>query len=35
MTDDRATARVFDRTIITADRSAFGDLPGVEVRSRS
>ena len=28
-----ATARAFDRTIISADRSAFRDLPGVEVRS--
>jgi tRNA(fMet)-specific endonuclease VapC len=29
-----ATARAFDRTIISADRTAFRDLPGVEVRSR-
>ncbi|MFN8036492.1 MAG: PIN domain-containing protein [Acidimicrobiia bacterium] len=29
-----ATARAFDRTIVSADRSAFHDLPGVEVRSR-
>jgi len=30
-----ATARAFDRTIISADRTAFRDLRGVEVRSRS
>jgi tRNA(fMet)-specific endonuclease VapC len=29
-----ATAKVFDRTVVSADRSAFADLPGVEVRSR-
>lgn len=29
-----ATARAFGRTIISADRTAFRDLPGVEVRSR-
>jgi tRNA(fMet)-specific endonuclease VapC len=29
-----ATARAFDRTIISADSTAFRDLPGVEVRSR-
>ena len=28
-----ATARAFDRTIISADRSAFRDLPGIDVRS--
>ena len=27
-----ATARAFDRTVISADRTAFRDLPGVEVR---
>ena len=27
-----ATAKVFDRTVISADRIAFGDLPGVAVR---
>lgn len=27
-----ATAKAFDRVVITADRSAFGDLSGVEVR---
>lgn len=28
-----ATARAFDRTVVTADRAAFGDLNGVTVRS--
>lgn len=27
-----ATARAFDRTIVSADRTAFRDLPGVETR---
>ena len=27
-----ATAKAFDRTVISADRTAFRDLPGVEVR---
>lgn len=27
-----ATAKAFDRTVISADRTAFGDLSGVEVR---
>jgi tRNA(fMet)-specific endonuclease VapC len=27
-----ATAKAFDRTVISADRRAFRDLPGVEVR---
>ncbi len=27
-----ATAKAFDRTVISADRPAFRDLPGVEVR---
>ena len=27
-----ATAKAFDRTVISADRTAFGDLPGVDVR---
>jgi len=27
-----ATAKAFDRTVISADRAAFRDLPGVEVR---
>ncbi len=27
-----ATAKAFDRTVISADRSAFRDLPGVQVR---
>ncbi len=27
-----ATAKAFDRTVISADRTAFGNLPGVEVR---
>jgi tRNA(fMet)-specific endonuclease VapC len=30
-----ATAKAFDRTIVSADRAAFRDLPGVEVRSRN
>jgi tRNA(fMet)-specific endonuclease VapC len=29
-----ATARAFDRTVVSADDTAFRDLPGVEVRSR-
>ncbi len=29
-----ATARASDRTVLSADRSAFHDLPGIEVRSR-
>jgi tRNA(fMet)-specific endonuclease VapC len=29
-----ATAKAFDRTVVSADRTAFSDLPGVEVRSR-
>jgi len=29
-----ATAKAFDRTVVSADRTAFRDLPGVEVRSR-
>ena len=29
-----ATARAFDRTIVSADDTAFRDLPDVEVRSR-
>ncbi len=29
-----ATARAFDRTVVSADRTAFSDLPGVEIRSR-
>lgn len=28
-----ATAKAFDRTVVTADDTAFRDLPGVEVRS--
>ena len=28
-----ATAKAFDRTVLTADRAAFGDLNGVTVRS--
>jgi tRNA(fMet)-specific endonuclease VapC len=27
-----ATARAFDRSVVSADRTAFRDLPGVEVR---
>jgi len=27
-----ATAKAFDRTVVSADRTAFRDLPGVEVR---
>jgi tRNA(fMet)-specific endonuclease VapC len=27
-----ATAKAFDRTVISADKTAFRDLPGVEVR---
>ena len=27
-----ATAKAFDRTVISADRTAFSDLPGVDVR---
>jgi tRNA(fMet)-specific endonuclease VapC len=30
-----ATARAFGRTIISADRTAFRDLPGVDTRSRT
>ena len=30
-----ATAKAFDRTVVSADRTAFSDLPGVEVRSRN
>jgi tRNA(fMet)-specific endonuclease VapC len=29
-----ATAKAFDRTVVTADRTAFRERPGVEVRSR-
>lgn len=29
-----ATAKAFDRTVVSADRTALRDLPGVEVRSR-
>ena len=29
-----ATAKAFDRAVVSADRAAFRDLPGVEVRSR-
>ena len=29
-----ATAKAFDRTVVTADRAAFLDLPGVDVRSQ-
>ena len=29
-----ATAKAFDRTVVSADRSAFTNLPGVEMRSR-
>jgi tRNA(fMet)-specific endonuclease VapC len=28
-----ATARTFDRTVVSADGRSFVDLPGVEVRS--
>ncbi len=28
-----ATAKAFDRTIVSADKTAFIDLPGIEVRS--
>lgn len=30
-----ATARAFDRTVVSADLSAFTDLPGVETRARA
>lgn len=30
-----ATARAFDRVVVSADLTAFRDLPGVEIRSRS
>lgn len=28
-----ATAKTFDRTVVSADSTAFGDLPGVDVRT--
>jgi tRNA(fMet)-specific endonuclease VapC len=30
-----ATAKSFDRAVVTPDRSAFSGLPGVEIRSRN
>jgi tRNA(fMet)-specific endonuclease VapC len=30
-----ATAKAFDRSVVSADRSAFSGLPGVEIRSRN